>query len=1445
MDPITILGAVATALKLVKSVCEIIQWMQQVNDRLKNSSRILKMIYLECNIYGDSIKSIGAWLKENQSTKGLQKQLRTTHNAITLVKVSMLNLQRDLETIGNGQEKLTIKSFKNCIKVRHQWFEQTMKSHLTELRCHSQTLQLTLQVIQLTKPSELSPAEAQKAPEKLEQKTRSLEKRLLLRHFLTKALEIRRAEIAADEERQNQVMKEFIRPAPVSPLIQSPILSEGQPQTPTLLTVAEQTRQNAGAEKENKPEDLLSNDIEDLIDFSNEAKSLPTWGATTGVCGLQDLVGLRCLSMPQQNGPDNADNAESDTPDMHVVFHQSNLQSPQLVSPPQTVSLDLVNTDTERQKDAEKFEPETAERSQIVFQFPAPYAGMANVDAQSMLSGRNFDLSPTTTATPSIFSHASTLTSASDSSLRDITDGELRERELKTQTLSNQSSAPSQTLWRKAVRSCSSESLEQSSLSSPHTASYPVSPPIIHEDAEFISSTMSRAPIGDKLASMKFELPPRSKSGELVSQLESITVASLQEINKPDGAGFPWIVQAGRDGDETQTKRLIISGANLEAVHTTTKRTALCEASLHGHSNIVNLLIHEGCSTNHADAESYTALHHACHKGHLATVRSLVEAKADIEALGPQSKTPLHLAAQVPHRNVVMLLLQSNSNINARDENNQTPLHISAARGNVEMCSYLLENGAQVDNRDSNSKTALQLACEAGHYDAVEAMLKHSNLRITDLTFLTAFFAAVEHGNVRVAESFLSRGLDLQKLNKKDIYKPATIAAKSGSPAMLELMIRENCSIKAKDDDDWNALHFAAHRGHWRLIEQLVGNDVSVKSATRMKDTPLTLAVKGGHFAAAEILLRSKGISVTVEDGQSEQPIHHATRAGSFELFNLLISNGAKIAVENAFGWHPIHIAVAYGHTTLVNRLIEQSAKIEEKLGSPTIKHDQTHKMVEDGYWAEARWPYPGSRPLHLACEYGHYQIASNLISKGAKLEATCSEGWRPLHHAAFNGSSALVALLLNANCYPWAETEEGNIPQTLQFRTAGSPISQEEKDKVHLLLQAAMDRTTKQPVAKGFKVGLKKGRTVEEKHNLIRAATFSMEMTAKAPKQSTEIHRSNHRQPPMPHSNTFPSALPSIHHPALAAQPSQSLLIERPVSGSSNRAAITTSESNSETAIKIASPTASLISLPSTALSESNFAKAPNNEVMALGTATTVALQHSIGPVQGLPDLPMNLMKNKFKLKRASTFGVGISKQGIEKMSSGLGSSKQGFEKISSYSLDVSKHGIEKMSSGLGSSKQGIEKMSSYSLDVSKQGYKKMSSYGQNMSKQGLEKMKKINYGQNVSKQGLEKMKKFGSRKDKKLANQDADGEDAHHRDRASAKTSNLNVPNAPALSQNSGGLQDLGPGAGGGAADDTTGQEPGSDEELSYDSDGAASTGAFSLGGFDTYDAGGDDGF
>lgn len=118
-----------------------------------------------------------------------------------------------------------------------------------------------------------------------------------------------------------------------------------------------------------------------------------------------------------------------------------------------------------------------------------------------------------------------------------------------------------------------------------------------------------------------------------------------------------------------------------------------------------------------------------------------------------------------------------------------------------------------------------------------------------------------------------------------------------------------------------------------------MASNISAEANTSRKETPLLLAVNRGHFAVAEMLLRSGKDSrlVSAEDEQGQQPIHHAVRAGSVEIFSLLMSNRGQINVENSFAWQPLHVATAYGHLTLAERLLQQGANIEEKLGSFSI----------------------------------------------------------------------------------------------------------------------------------------------------------------------------------------------------------------------------------------------------------------------------------------------------------------------------------------------------------------------------------------------------------------------------------------------------------------------------------------------------------------------------
>jgi len=163
MDPISILAAVGTTLKIVKELCNSLRWMQRVYENVTHGDKILHSIALECNIYGDSIKTIGQWLKKNKDETGLKRQMRTTHNAITLVKVSLANLLLDLKRVQESGDKPIAKDQKSSkdksnLKIfqtfmvsaaKQQWFQETMRIHLTELRAHAATLHLTLGVIDL------------------------------------------------------------------------------------------------------------------------------------------------------------------------------------------------------------------------------------------------------------------------------------------------------------------------------------------------------------------------------------------------------------------------------------------------------------------------------------------------------------------------------------------------------------------------------------------------------------------------------------------------------------------------------------------------------------------------------------------------------------------------------------------------------------------------------------------------------------------------------------------------------------------------------------------------------------------------------------------------------------------------------------------------------------------------------------------------------------------------------------------------------------------------------------------------------------------------------------------------------------------------------------------------------------------------------------------------
>ncbi|CAJ1330344.1 unnamed protein product [Effrenium voratum] len=108
-----------------------------------------------------------------------------------------------------------------------------------------------------------------------------------------------------------------------------------------------------------------------------------------------------------------------------------------------------------------------------------------------------------------------------------------------------------------------------------------------------------------------------------------------------------------------------------------------------------------------------------------------------------------------------------------------------------------------------------------------------------------------------------------------------------------------------------------------------------------------------------------------------------------------LIAKRADLNYKGQNGWTPLTLAVFHGKKDCVEALV----RVQDPL-----KGMKLHLQGKN-----AR----GRAALHLAARKDLPEIAKLLISSGADADVKDIDGWTPLHHACFNGNSAVVRELL------------------------------------------------------------------------------------------------------------------------------------------------------------------------------------------------------------------------------------------------------------------------------------------------------------------------------------------------------------------------------------------------------------------------------------------------
>jgi|AntRauTorckE5430_2_1112549.scaffolds.fasta_scaffold16494_1 hypothetical protein len=190
----------------------------------------------------------------------------------------------------------------------------------------------------------------------------------------------------------------------------------------------------------------------------------------------------------------------------------------------------------------------------------------------------------------------------------------------------------------------------------------------------------------------------------------------------------------------------------------------LLTSTLHGHTDIVGLLLEAGANKHAVDSDSYTVLMMASLGNYADLVELFVQEGVNIEATNGYGNTALLCAAEATgERNdgsAVRVLAEAGADIEAANEfNGETALMKACNNGNALVVNILLQAGADTEAENGIGETALTCSLTTPNISVVKLLLQAgANVNASSHTRQTALTKAVENGFDDIVELLVEAG---------------------------------------------------------------------------------------------------------------------------------------------------------------------------------------------------------------------------------------------------------------------------------------------------------------------------------------------------------------------------------------------------------------------------------------------------------------------------------------------------------------------------------------------------------------------------------------------------------------------------------------------------------------------------------------------------------------
>lgn len=286
------------------------------------------------------------------------------------------------------------------------------------------------------------------------------------------------------------------------------------------------------------------------------------------------------------------------------------------------------------------------------------------------------------------------------------------------------------------------------------------------------------------------------------------------------------------------------------------------------------------------------------------------------------------------------ILRQDPKLVDTRLDDGATLLVLAIKHNKPEMVSTLIQKNVDVNQKAYRGVTALQVAVQQGDPAIVKQLLgAGANVGLTDDSDRDALISALEEDKYKIAEMLLedvmgdaSGAASIKAhlaLNKVPVDRYILLATQHRADAVLQQLLPYASSGGALDEQQRNALWFAAAEGNSKLLPALLKAGVSAEQADTLGRTPLLMAVDKGCLECARVLLPHSNINHQSSGGSSALMLAAANKDAL--LTSWLLQNKADVELRNQRGDTALMLAVSANAPDVVRHLLQADASISRK----------------------------------------------------------------------------------------------------------------------------------------------------------------------------------------------------------------------------------------------------------------------------------------------------------------------------------------------------------------------------------------------------------------------------------------------------------------------------------------------------------------------------------